>query len=637
MSQASQLSLFDEMPAAPKRKRQAKQEHPPTPPPVFWIEELRLLRDLEATEASEIRRIAFRRGLNIVWTPAILSDDENAHFTGHAAGKTSLCRLIRYVLGESVPGNQFLRERLRNSFPDGWVLARVWVLNKPWVIARPLAGRQDSVCLADTALEVLAKAEGHKQAQDYEIFRVTLHHTVVDPLPVQTYGDSGQAIRFLHVLAWLARDQECRFVGLLSWRHAEPQSSSPSLTAVDKRFLVRSLLGLMDEDILREIEHRVTVEIELKRLPEQIAFRQQAVKEAVDELNGYLPKSHQQDVPDPLFIDAVRHHLAHHEARELGALGLEAHTAEEANVRSRYEALLEKRGAARQQRDHLHAALDVRTQDAGIKVCSIPLAIAKEACPLHTQNPKQGELDPIETLRQTLNFAVRLLEETEAKVEAAATELEDLRASRAALEKQAEAIRQRYQGVRDRMDRALAAEHSLQALMSMKEGLTSEITASHERQESLQRRWHRALSQISGLYRQTIKRLLGPDVEAQCHFTREEIQLKAQLHGDLNSAAIDTLITLSFDLTALQAGIHGAGFHPRFLLHDSPREADMDANLYHRLFRLARSLEDTAGQTSFQYIITTTEAPPNTMQTEPWLRLTLDASEGEKRLYGRDL
>jgi len=45
---------------------------------------------------------------------------------------------------------------------------------------------------------------------------------------------------------------------------------------------------------------------------------------------------------------------------------------------------------------------------------------------------------------------------------------------------------------------------------------------------------------------------------------------------------------------------------PAFLVHDSPREADLGEAIYHRLFRLVRSFERLGDDPPFQYIITTT-------------------------------
>ena len=63
----------------------------------------------------------------------------------------------------------------------------------------------------------------------------------------------------------------------------------------------------------------------------------------------------------------------------------------------------------------------------------------------------------------------------------------------------------------------------------------------------------------------------------------------------------------------------------------------MDANLYRRLFTYMQALEPDEGDAGFQYIITTTEAPPAALCCEPWLRLKLDASKGKERLFRMDL
>ncbi len=44
--------------------------------------------------------------------------------------------------------------------------------------------------------------------------------------------------------------------------------------------------------------------------------------------------------------------------------------------------------------------------------------------------------------------------------------------------------------------------------------------------------------------------------------------------GDLTSAAIETIKILTFDIAALIRSVEGRGFHPRFLVHDGPRECN---------------------------------------------------------------
>ncbi len=79
--------------------------------------------------------------------------------------------------------------------------------------------------------------------------------------------------------------------------------------------------------------------------------------------------------------------------------------------------------------------------------------------------------------------------------------------------------------------------------------------------------------------------------------------------------------------------------HGYSLIHDGPREADLDAGLYRNLFSAARALEIAFGdrEPTFQYIVTTTEPPPVELQTAPWLLdPVLDASSLDEKLLGEN-
>ncbi|TAY60374.1 hypothetical protein [Rhizobium leguminosarum] len=90
---------------------------------------------------------------------------------------------------------------------------------------------------------------------------------------------------------------------------------------------------------------------------------------------------------------------------------------------------------------------------------------------------------------------------------------------------------------------------------------------------------------------------------------------------------------LNTDLAALTLAMEGRTLHPDFLLHDSPREADLGRSLYSEIFHFAQSLEDVGPSPLFQYIITTTTEPPEEFRNVPWLRLQLQGSPEEDRLF----
>jgi hypothetical protein len=74
---------------------------------------------------------------------------------------------------------------------------------------------------------------------------------------------------------------------------------------------------------------------------------------------------------------------------------------------------------------------------------------------------------------------------------------------------------------------------------------------------------------------------------------------------------------LAFDLADMLLSAEGFGHHPRFIIHDSPREADMANDIYQRFFMYMETLERAYGDRTpnFQYIVTTTEPPPQTLAT----------------------
>jgi hypothetical protein len=172
------------------------------------------------------------------------------------------------------------------------------------------------------------------------------------------------------------------------------------------------------------------------------------------------------------------------------------------------------------------------------------------------------------------------------------------------------------------------------------EDLESQILKSRGRQEQFRERTKKAVADLSSFYEEIVRAVLGDSVSGAIQLSGRDFACKIERNGDVSSGAIDTIKILAFDLAALAASVSGQGEHPRFLLHDSPREADMAPLTYKRLFLWARKLEESFNgmDCNFKYIITTTEPPPEELQTSPWLlEPVLDASQPEKRLLGVDL
>jgi hypothetical protein len=154
-----------------------------------------------------------------------------------------------------------------------------------------------------------------------------------------------------------------------------------------------------------------------------------------------------------------------------------------------------------------------------------------------------------------------------------------------------------------------------------------------DQQSALRDRHANVMHRFNDLYVFVSRALLGSDVESSIDLTGQGLQAKVQVGGQ----AMESLKTLVFDLTAMLMSIEGRAGVPAFLIHDSPREADLGESIYHRLFRFAASLEGLSEPPPFQYIITTTSNPPAEIQSSDFLVQKLSGSSINDRLLRCDL
>jgi hypothetical protein len=158
----------------------------------------------------------------------------------------------------------------------------------------------------------------------------------------------------------------------------------------------------------------------------------------------------------------------------------------------------------------------------------------------------------------------------------------------------------------------------------------TELTAHHKK----------LLEPFGSIFNHIAHKMLGSAVTGSVRFSGKTIVPELEYHGPRDSAALKVVRWLIFDLAALTLGMtNTAARHPRFLLHDSPREADLVAAIYVSLFTAAHDLEDACRTLpAFQYTVTTTEPPRKARSKEPWvLEPILDASTEEGRLLGVDI
>lgn len=216
---------------------------------------------LKADNETVIRDIPLKPGLNVIWSPDSAGEAERI---GHGGGKTTLCRLIRYCLGEKTygPHNQIVS--IASKFLNARVLAEVRLDGSTWLISRPLgATRGDFALLGEDAADCAWPLEPTGMQRFREAVTTAFLGQSASLLPNSIPADE----RWLAVLAWLTRDQECRFSHLLEWRSPDSGSQSPvsgrNKSQEDRLATLRVALGMLGPEEIQATQRRNEIAAQL--------------------------------------------------------------------------------------------------------------------------------------------------------------------------------------------------------------------------------------------------------------------------------------------------------------------------------------------------------------------------------------
>ena len=642
--------------------------------PQIWVRALRIVRELGDDANVAVREVRLRRGLNVVWAPtqspyaSALFDD--AGIAGHTAGKTSFCRLVRYILGERHFGNVAIRGRVRAHLPSGWVLAEVVVNGQLWGVARPFAIGAHPFCKRGATLDEIADEEDRFEFREY---LDALSSALLPMLPAKRFPDSDAPITWEHIFPWLSRDQECRFAEFLGWRDPSSESDAPSLTAAQRQFLVRSVLGLISDAEREEQERNAHLVSERQSLAERAPLVAHQSRIDADRLARILGErfpgveglfgSASRDALGR-WADQIRLEKAELAADDPRAAAFRASglaVAAEANAISELrdvEQRLSMEQAALEQLDGRIAGIAQTALVTGLPpgrtFCNVPMSEAHaRGCPIAgsrvvSLDERRGAQQPeaerlacltnVDSLKRVREECLNRLKVAEhARTAANGTYLRALTTYDQRIDRiraQESELREAERLVNHSEESALAAERAEREAKR----LASEIDASYSKQEAIREQQRTAFGKLSVVFEHVVRALLGSSVSATIDSSGRSLALQIERNGSRESAALATVKLLAFDLAALTASAEGHGAFPRFLLHDGPREADLARDIYDRVFLYARELERAyPAEPGFQYILTTTTDPPAEFQTEPWLCLKLSGAESDSRLYRMDL
>lgn len=648
------------------------------PIPAFWVRELRIYRSFSPAEAELLRKIELRPGLNILWAKPRERTKGNAQRTagvsGHATGKTTFCRFLRYVLGETAFGTEEQRTRLREKFPQGFVVAEIHIDGEPWLVRRPFrVGGAPHLAFRGRMMDRLFEEDDDHERAKFDDYRQHLNRVLAEPLPVSTFATAPTPIEWPHLIQWLTRDQECRFAGMAELRHASSESQSPNMVAEDIHFLFRAVIGLVDTEEQAEIEKNKEY-LRRKQDAEQKAplfkFRSES---AYERLRKRL-SDFRADLNVADFLVAVEKEWgdqAKASTSELAALqepgAVELAREELVKVSEEFHRIHRRKGqiewtleGIEQELKSLRGGKPSDFDEWLKKVpseyeCGHTLAEAIEwECPLAA-----GRALPIEGNKKDIPVGTRI-EQLERQQIAERAKLANLQTIHADGEKKVASVRDALKRELAKFDkiradlakqqaedeavaaeatRAIADKTESDRLEASLKDWEQKIRTSQGLQNQIRSQQSSALSAFSQTFARVAKFIVDDEVRGTIRFSGRKVDPALNHEIDLTSAALVTLKIICFDLAALISSVEGRGAHPRFLVHDGPREADMDAEIYQRIFELVKELEDEFKEQTpnFQYIITTTEPPPEALRVRPWLlEPTLDASTQEGKLLGEN-
>lgn len=637
--------------------------------PRLWVRRLVIWKE---PGGEKVRAIELRPGLNIIWSPdgaddAALAGQSNA--VGHGSGKTLFCRLIRYCLGEDRFATESQRDRIGTAFSNGIVGAEVMLDGICWAIVRPLGVRRRHMAVSGGNLDEIAAGEGVSTGM--EPFIEAVDQRIITTALAELVRPQANGPIWPIALAWLTRDQECRFDDVLDWRSPTSDSDSPLPASGQEKgprleALRSFLMAITPEEQATRGEVNSLSE-QRRVLDQEIGHRCWEIERVQTRLLAGLDLQEQSLPEMPLLIDVMRKSAG---ARLAAASKLpvdsdaeliaareqrEAARSEWARLdgeRIRIEALVpaEERALAMIRGELPGLSYSKSEAESPIcPICEVPIDRAlAEGCKLSHKIPdadacrqrwdqRQADLDAqakrVESLQQEQKQILPQI--------AVAKQHFDQSVDRvASIEKARDARGSTWYTARrfqDDVERLAELFETQEVAIKRLRELGTKLETERERLGAFRDKQARVFGRISEKFDPIIRRLVGHDAKGRIILTGNGLDLSVDMGGDRRTAAIDSLKIIAFDLAAMCISIEGATRVPSFLLHDSPREADLGLSIYGRLFDIVQELERIGGRPLFQYIVTTTTAPPTEFRDRPYLQLKLHGDPPAQRLLGVDL
>ncbi len=637
--------------------------------PRLWVRRLAIWKE---PGGDLVRDVHLRPGLNVIWSPDgsdEISEGGDRPAIGHGSGKTLLCRLLRYCLGEQRFADEEQRSRIVIAFPDGLVGAEIMVDGVCWAVVRPLGHRRRHVAVPDGDLERIAAGEG--AATGIEPLIEAIEQRIVTPEVAGLVRLQRGQKAWPVALAWLTRDQECRFDDVLDWRSPASGSDAPlpasGRETGPRREALRAFLRAITEEEQRARQSEEELRAQLQSAEKEAEFLAWDGERRKRRLLADLQLEDRSLPEMPLLLEALRKAAAD---RLTEAASMQAGDPTDlTKARQARDAARLRHSEIEEEHKQLERVLPAEERVLALLQSEIPgltastLAASSAICPICDVPIEKALAEGCrislkqhdeQACRSRLEEKQREVGEQRAKVTQISTTKSGLlpalaiaKQQREAAEKQVGALEAAHdernaaweKARRIRTDVEAFAEVDAQRLAAKEQlrEIDEEIARLRNQLATLRDRQAAVFGSISEKFDLVVRRLLKQEASGTVNLTGSGLFIKIDVGGDRRTAAIESLKVIAFDLACLCESIEGRTNIPAFFLHDSPREADLGLSIYDELFRFVREIEELDVSPYFQYIITTTTRPPQELRTTPWLRVTLGGAPGNARLLGQDL
>ena len=579
--------------------------------PTLWLKRLVILSSLDSS--AKIRNIQFRRGLNVIQTKKMKS--RGGPVSGHSVGKTLLMRLIRYSLGEAHFGTEETEAKTLALSKSLVVVAQWSVAGESWIVVRPLNDRDGELSFASKHDHWQPVVNRKCEETQYRTFISAVNQSVLEGLP-QFNLLRKRTARWLDLLPWLSRDYQCGYRSANEWRHPEANSDN-GLSRDDNSLLMQWAMGLMgEEEINLRIKHRELLKQRSDQKGVSADLRQQ-----LETL--WTPLREKLNVPADVEVESKQKTFNSFRPADY--------------VSERISTLKQRKQKAEQQSElsDLRGSLDaIRTK---LDDCQAEIRSRAMLIEFIDQQIEQLDADDqVANLKQQRDEQVDQLKAQDTAKNQFAVELE---AAQTELEVERDRIAAVFTDIDEEVGRWKGFLDDAQSFQDLSDSLATSnqqllrveiaIESSLQLQDSLRNKKRSEIGLLSDTYQQLLQKIFGEEAQGAIKVDGHGLYPNPDDQLAPAGAALSVMTTvLAFDIATLSTSVRGVGHHPRFLMHDSPREGDMEAPLFARLFEVVHELEqefENPNTISFQYIVTTTTSPPDQLAVKPFVVETLNA------------